>query len=152
MKLTFYGGTGETTGSNYVLESGDTQIMIDCGLHQGSHYAEQQNFEPFAYDPKAIRAVFVTHAHLDHTGRLPSLVHAGFHGTIYSTAPTKDFAELILLDSEHLLAKEAEREHRELLYTTEDIMQARQLWTALRYHAPVAVGPFVVELFDAGER
>jgi metallo-beta-lactamase family protein len=150
MQLTFYGGTGEATGSNYVLESGGTKIMVDCGLHQGSHYAERQNFEPFSYDPKGMSAVFVTHAHLDHTGRLPSLVRSGFHGTIYSTAPTKDFAELILLDSEHLLAKEAEREHRELLYTTEDIMRTRQLWTALRYHDSVTVGPFTVELFDAG--
>ena len=150
MKLTFYGGTGEATGSNYVLESGDSRIMIDCGLHQGSHHDEQQNFEPFAYDPKSISAVFVTHAHLDHTGRLPSLVHAGFRGAIYSTAPTKDFAELILLDSEHLLEKEAAREHKDPLYTTEDVIQTRQLWTALRYHAPVVVGPFSVELFDAG--
>src|SRR5258708_6885897 len=150
MQLTFYGGTGEATGSNYVLESGGTKIMVDCGLHQGNHYAERQNFESFAYEPKSINAVFVTHAHLDHTGRLPSLVRSGFHGTIYSTAPTKDFAELILLDSEHLLAKEAEREHRDLLYTTDDIMRTRELWHSLRYHEPVSVGPFTVELYDAG--
>lgn len=150
MKLTFYGGVGEVTGSNYLLESGGTKIMVDCGLHQGSHYAEKQNFEPFPYDPKEITAVFITHSHLDHTGRLPSLVRAGFKGTIYSTAATKDFSELMLLDSEHILAREAERERREPLYGTEDIMQARQLWQGLRYHDPVAVGPFTIELFDAG--
>ena len=80
MQLTFYGGTGEATGSNYILESGGTKIMIDCGLHQGSHYADRENFDPFAYDPKRVTAVFITHSHLDHIGRLPSLVLAGFQG------------------------------------------------------------------------
>src|SRR5579864_348496 len=141
MKLTFYGGVGEVTGSNYLLESGGTKIMVDCGLHQGSHYADRQNFEPFPYQPDEIAAVFVTHSHLDHTGRLPSLVRAGFKGTIYSTAATKDFSELMLLDSEHILSKESDREHRAPLYTTEDIIQARQHWEGLRYHAPVVVGP-----------
>ncbi|MGC9968288.1 MAG: MBL fold metallo-hydrolase [Minisyncoccia bacterium] len=150
MKLTFYGGVGEVTGANYFLESGGTNIMVDCGLHQGSHYAERQNFEPFPYDAKEISAVFITHSHLDHTGRLPSLIRAGFKGTIYSTPATKDFAEFMLLDSEHLLEKEAERERRPVLYTTEDIVQARQHWQGLQYHSPVTVGPFTVELFDAG--
>lgn len=150
MKLTFCGGVGEVTGSNYLLESGGTKIMVDCGLHQGSHYAERQNFEPFSYNPSEISAVFITHSHLDHTGRLPSLVRRGFKGTVYSTAATKDFAELMLLDSEHLLEQESEREKRPPLYTTEDIMQLRQRWEGLRYHAPVEVGPFTVELFDAG--
>ena len=109
MQLTFHGGTGEATGSNYILESNGTKIMIDCGLHQGGHYADRENFEPFAYDPKTVSAVFITHSHLDHIGRLPSLVLAGFKGTIYSTHATRDFAELMLADSEHLLAKEAER-------------------------------------------
>src|SRR5579862_7290824 len=98
MKLTFYGGTGEATGANYVLESAGTKIMVDCGLHQGSHFAEKENFEPFPYDVASISAVFITHSHLDHIGRLPSLVRAGFKGTIYSTSATKDFAELMLLD------------------------------------------------------
>ncbi|HVO28453.1 MAG TPA: MBL fold metallo-hydrolase [Candidatus Paceibacterota bacterium] len=150
MKLIFFGGTGEATGSNYVLESGGMKIMVDCGLHQGSHYAERENFEPFPYDARSITAVFVTHSHLDHIGRLPSLVRAGFEGKIYSTGATKDFAELMLLDSEHLLAREAEREARPPLYTTEDIMHVRRLWDGVPYHRPVDVGPFHVELFDAG--
>lgn len=150
MKLTFCGGVGEVTGANYLLESGGTKIMVDCGLHQGSHYAERQNFEPFPYNPSEISAVFVTHSHLDHTGRLPSLIRSGFKGKVYSTAATKDFAELMLLDSERILEKESEREKRAPLYTTEDIIQLREHWEGLRYHAPVEVGPFVVELFDAG--
>ena len=150
MKLSFYGGVGEATGANYVLESGGARIMVDCGLHQGSHYAERQNFDPFPYDAKSIAAVFITHSHLDHIGRLPSLVRAGFKGTIYSTGATKDFAELMLLDSQHLLAQEAEREHKPPLYTDEDIMNVLRMWQGLRYHEPVAAGPFTAELFDAG--
>ena len=150
MQLTFYGGTGEATGSNYILESGGTKIMIDCGLHQGSHYADRENFEKFAYDPKEVSAVFITHSHLDHIGRLPSLVLAGFKGTIFSTHATRDFAELMLEDSEHLLAKEAEREARPLLYRDSDIPKVTGLWKGLKYHEPVEVGPFKVELYDAG--
>jgi metallo-beta-lactamase family protein len=150
MKLTFYGGTGEATGANYVLESNGTKIMVDCGLHQGSHYAETENFEPFAYDPKEVAAVFVTHSHLDHIGRLPSLVKAGFRGMIYSTTATQDFAELMLLDSEHLLAAEAEREAKPPLYNAGDIPKVTALWKGLHYHAPIQIGPFKVELYDAG--
>lgn len=150
MKLTFYGGVGETTGANYVLESNGVRIMIDCGLHQGSHYAERQNFERFPYDAKGISAVFITHSHLDHIGRLPSLVRAGFVGMIYSTTATKDFSELMLLDSEHILTKEAEREKRPPLYTAKDIQAVERAWRGLRYHEPVVIGPFTVDLFDAG--
>jgi metallo-beta-lactamase family protein len=124
--------------------------MIDCGLHQGSHYADRENFEPFPYDVKSVAAVFITHSHLDHIGRLPSLVRAGFAGKIYSTGATKDFAELMLLDSEHLLAKEAEREARPPLYNTEDVEHVRRLWEGLQYHQAISVGPFNIELFDAG--
>src|SRR3989338_10495879 len=109
MKLTFYGGAGSVTGANYLFESKQgTRILVDCGLYQESHYAERRNFEPFPYDPKSIQATFITHAHIDHIGRIPQLVKNGFSGAIYSTPPTKDFAELLLLDSEHILSKESE--------------------------------------------
>src|SRR6185369_365424 len=127
-----------------------TKIMIDCGLHQGSHYASKENFEPFPYDPKEIAAVFISHAHLDHIGRLPSLVKAGFAGKIYSTSATKDFAELMLLDSEHILFKEAEREHKPPLYNAEDIQHTMALWHRLAYHQSFTVGDFMIEPFDAG--
>jgi metallo-beta-lactamase family protein len=150
MQLSFYGATGEATGANYILESNGKKIMVDCGLHQGSHYAERENFEPFAYDVKSISAVFISHSHLDHIGRLPSLVKAGFKGTIYSTSATRDFAELMLIDSEHLLAKEADREHRPPLYTEGDIAETMNYWKGLNYHQPVDVDGFHIELFDAG--
>lgn len=150
MELTFYGGAGEVTGANYVLESSGLKIMIDCGLHQGSHYAERQNFGPFPYRPKDITAVFVTHPHLDHIGRLPKLFKDGFRGMIYSTRATKDFAELLLLDSEHILSKEAQREKKPPLYTVSDIEEVMKIWHGFNYHTPIVVGNLKAEFFDAG--
>ena len=150
MKLTFHGGAGSVTGANYLLESGGYKILIDCGLQQGSHFAEKQNFEPFPYDAASINALCITHAHIDHIGRIPKLWKAGFRGKVFSTPPTKDFAELLLLDSEHILAKEAEREGHEPLYTTEDINEVMKIWHKIPYHEPVVVGPFRMTFFDAG--
>ena len=92
MKLTFNGGVGEVTGANYLLESGTKKILIDCGLHQGSHFSDQLNWESFPYNPAEIDAVVITHTHIDHTGLLPKLVRDGFKGRVISTEPTKDFA------------------------------------------------------------
>jgi len=150
MKLTFFGAAGEVTGSNYLLESGEDRILIDCGLHQGGNYAERKNFEAFPYDPKSISAVFVTHAHLDHTGRIPQLLKYGFRGTIYSTSATKDFAELMLLDSEHILRKEAEREGKPPLYITSDIDETIRIWHGIDYHKKFMAGNFEIEFLDAG--
>ena len=150
MKLYFHGGTGTVTGANYLLESGGERILIDCGLHQGGHFAEKQNFDKFPFDPKTVKAVFITHAHLDHTGRLPKLYAEGFRGQIFSTPPTRDLGELILLDSEHILSKEAEREKRESFFTVENVKAVMELWRAVPYHEPFTVGPFKIEFYDAG--
>jgi metallo-beta-lactamase family protein len=150
MKITFYGAARTVTGANYLLEEGETKILVDCGLNQGPTYCEDLNFEPFKYDPKNIQAVFISHAHIDHIGRLPSLVKAGFAGTIYSTPPTKDFAELLLLDSEHLLAEEAAKRHKPPLYESPDILNVMAHWQKRKYHESVKVGPFEVEFYDAG--
>lgn len=138
------------TGSNYLLESGKTKILVDCGLHQGSSYCEAHNFEKFGFNPKEIDAVFITHAHIDHTGRIPQLYRAGFKGIIYSTPPTKDFAELLLLDSEHILRQEAERKHRPSIYDIPDVIEAMRLWQKLPYHQKITIGDFEIELYDAG--
>ncbi|HUY69605.1 MAG TPA: MBL fold metallo-hydrolase [Candidatus Tyrphobacter sp.] len=150
MKLTFFGGAGTVTGANYLLSSGETKILIDCGLNQGGHYAERLNFGTFEYDPKEIKAVFVTHAHIDHTGRLPKLYKEGFRGEIYSTAPTKDFAQALLYDSEDILAREAKRESLEPLYTKENVDQVLTLWQTAEYGKSFKVGPFKITLHDAG--
>ncbi len=150
MKLTFCGAVGQVTGSCYLLESGGHRILVDCGLFQGTNMAEKENYAPFPFDPKGIEAVFVTHAHLDHTGRLPKLQREGFVGTVYSTPPTKDCAELILLDSENLLCREAERSGHPSLCTVGTVEDVMKLWNTVEYHGSVTQGPFTVTFYDAG--
>ncbi|MEM4648147.1 MAG: MBL fold metallo-hydrolase [Candidatus Pacearchaeota archaeon] len=150
MKLTFYGGAGMVTGANYLLEDEKNKFLIDCGLYQGSNFCEQQNFEPFPYNPQEIDYVFITHAHIDHIGRLPKLYRENFNGKIYSTPPTKDFAEFLLIDSEHLLREEAERLKKENLYDFKDIEGVMKLWQKISYHEKIEIGNFEIEFFDAG--
>jgi metallo-beta-lactamase family protein len=158
MKLTFYGGAGTVSGANYMLEAKGRardaapgiKILVDCGLYQGSNFAERKNFEPFPYDPKEIKAVFITHSHIDHIGLLPKLWKDGFRGKIYSTPPCRDFSELLLIDSEGLLRKEAEREGKPPLYTVSDIDEVMKLWQGIPYHKPVKVGNLEVTLWNAG--
>ncbi|RMD64798.1 MBL fold metallo-hydrolase [Candidatus Parcubacteria bacterium] len=150
MKLHFYGGARSVTGANYLLESHGTKLLIDCGLYQGGRFAERQNFQPFPYAPSEIAAVCITHAHIDHTGRIPKLYHNGFRGTVYSTPPTRNFAEYLLLDSEHLLEREAERQRKKLLYSVEDVKDVMSLWQSVHYHEPFRVGPFRITFYDAG--
>ncbi len=150
MKLTFYGGAGTVTGANYLLETGGKKILVDCGLEQGEEFASETNLRPFSYDPAEIDAVFVTHAHIDHVGRIPQLVKAGFRGMIVSTPPTKEIAELLLLDSEHVLGKEADLKGIPHLYTEDDVKEAMMYWQTARYHAPLSLGDVAVEFYDAG--
>jgi metallo-beta-lactamase family protein len=109
MKLYFYGGAGIVTGVNYLLETSQSKILIDCGLFQGGRAMEKKNYEAFPYQPKEIDFVLITHAHLDHIGRLPKLIEDGFRGQIFATAPTIDFARLMLEDSQKILYEKAIR-------------------------------------------
>lgn len=150
VKITFYGGARVVTGSNYLLENKEGKILIDCGLFQGSSFCENLNFEKFPYKPEEIDAVFVTHAHIDHTGRLPKLYKHGFRGKIFSTAPTKDFSEYSLIDSEGILNKEAAKKNRAPLYTIDDVNEMMKLWDGIKYHQKIIVKGFEIEFFDAG--
>lgn len=138
------------TGSNYLLEYNNERILIDCGLHQGSRFCERHNWEPFVYDPASISAVFVTHSHIDHIGRLPKLVKDGFQGTVYSTLPARDFSEFLLRDSDHILAKEAEDFKLPILFTEGDVDALMSKWQGIEYHKPIEVGPFKVVFHNAG--
>ncbi len=150
--LYFHSGAGTVTGANFRLVSeAGTQILLDCGMLQGSRVADAKNWEPFAYNPKEIKALFVSHAHIDHVGRIARLVHYGFTGTIYSTAPTKEIGLLLIEDSMGVLEKEREQDKRpEPLYDAQDVQKAASLWKTLDYHEPVHVDDFQIVLRDAG--
>lgn len=150
MKLSFYGGAGEVTGSNFLLEKGDEKILIDCGLFQGDKFAEGKNFEALPYEPARIQAVLVTHAHLDHIGRLPLLVKQGFKGQIVCTKPTRDLISIALLDSQEILASEAREDAHEALYAQEDVLGMEDLIRTVDYEEEFVIGSFRVKFFDAG--
>ncbi|MEK7611926.1 MAG: MBL fold metallo-hydrolase [Patescibacteria group bacterium] len=149
MKLTFHGGAKSVTGANYLLESGGTEILIDCGLEQGGGFCENENWSPFLYDVTRVAAIFPTHAHIDHTGRLPKIVKEGFRGTVYSTAPTREAAQLLLEDSDHILADEAERCKQKVIFEAKDIHTLMALWKTMEYHQSVHVGPFTVTAMNS---
>jgi metallo-beta-lactamase family protein len=106
-KITFFGAAGEVTGSSYLLESGRSRVLVDCGMHQGID-ADRRNGESFPFSPADLDAVILTHAHIDHSGRLPLLVKQGFKGKIWATDPTIDLSAVLLRDTARLTAEEAE--------------------------------------------
>jgi metallo-beta-lactamase family protein len=108
MKLTFLGAAGEVTGSCYLVETGATRFIVDCGMFQGGRDADEKNYADFAFDPRALDFVLLTHAHIDHSGLLPRLCARGFRGAIHATAATIDLLEVMLLDSAHIQEKELE--------------------------------------------
>ncbi|MDO8523267.1 MAG: MBL fold metallo-hydrolase [bacterium] len=150
VKLSFFGAAQEVTGSCFLIEDDKTKVLIDCGLFQSPRFSNTKNREPFPFDPKGIDALFITHAHVDHTGRIPKLIKEGFKGKIYSTYPTRDLAQLMLKDSVGVLAKEAEREKEEILYVEADVDKAMALWEGKNYHDTVSVGDMSFTLYDAG--
>ena len=108
MKLTFWGAAGTVTGSRHLLETGQARYLLDCGLFQGVKVLRRRNWEPFPVHPAGIDAIILSHAHLDHSGYLPRLVRDGFRGPVYCTEPTRDLAEILLLDSAYLQEADAE--------------------------------------------
>jgi metallo-beta-lactamase family protein len=142
-KLTFYGATEGVTGSSYVLETGNKTILLDCGLFQGSREEEKANKEPFQFEVTKIDAVVLSHAHLDHSGRLPKLVADGYSGPLYMTNPTSELLEVMLKDAASLQQRDTEWENKrrrragkaeiEPVYTIEDVEQALSLCDAFGY-------------------
>ncbi len=147
----FYGGAGSVTGSNFLLDTGGTKLLVDCGLTQGEHTCEDTNWNPFPFEPKDISFLLVTHAHIDHVGRIPLLVKRGFHGRILSTDATKAISGPLLLDSMEILLQEARRCNTEVLYTEEDIAAAMRLWEGHSYHQKMPlVDECSVEFLNSG--
>ena len=112
--LYFYGAAGAVTGSNFLLDTGAGKLMIDCGLMQGME--EEKNWEPFPYNASEVSHLIITHAHLDHIGRIPRLVKLGFKGKIISTVATMTLAGSLLLDAMEILGHAAGRAGREELF------------------------------------
>jgi metallo-beta-lactamase family protein len=144
MDITMYGAAQEVTGSCYLVESGTGRLLIDCGMFQGSDRLERLNKIPKSLISKKINAVLLTHGHLDHCGRLPLLVKAGYRGPIYATDATLDIARLIMEDSARIQQDDTDRENRkrhksgqpevEPLYTTDDVERVAKLFHPISYN------------------
>src|SRR6185503_9580457 len=102
ISLQFLGAVGTVTGSQFLVRTGSATVLVDCGMFQGSPEEVSRNRIPFAFDAGELHALLLTHAHLDHCGRIPALVRAGYHGPIISTAATADLAEIVLRDAAKL--------------------------------------------------
>ncbi len=133
-KVGFFGGVDAVTGSNFLFEADGKRILIDCGLFQGDKFADDRNREEFGFDPKSIDVLLVTHAHIDHIGRIPKLVREGFRGKIYSTPPTEELTNIMLHDTTRILQHEAVVDGREPIYTERDVMDTMKLWQSEEYY------------------
>lgn len=133
MKITFVGAAGCVTGSGSFVETEKARFLVDCGMFQGSPALEARNTEAFPFDPKILSHVFVTHAHLDHVGRLPLLVKQGYTGFIYATKPTVELAKLILDDAYEIMHYDHVRHNKPLLYTEEDIATTMAQFKGVEY-------------------
>lgn len=109
MKIQFCGATKTVTGSCHFVDTGSVKFLVDCGAFQGEWELEKLNFEPFPFDPASLDFIFLTHAHFDHCGRLPMLIKQGFKGRIISTQPTRELAEVVLMDAARLQEEEFKR-------------------------------------------
>ncbi len=161
MEIQFLGAAREVTGSCHLVRCGERRLLIDCGLIQGAPADEARNRAPFPFSPGDIDAVVLTHAHLDHSGRLPLLVKAGYRGPIYTHRATRDLCRIMLMDAASLNEKDAEHESRrrlrqgkrpvEPLYSRNDAVRAMLRFKALDYGVEQKILPGVqLRLQDAG--
>ncbi len=161
-KLQFCGAAMEVTGSCHLLVSGNTHLLLDCGLIQGGKERHIRNREPFPFDASRVDACLLTHAHLDHCGRLPLLVKAGFKGRILATRATCELARIVLLDSAKLNEEDAAWKIKRLkkagedyswvtpLFTTEEALRCIERFEPIDYHEEVTIGSVSISLREAG--
>ncbi len=163
IKLTFMGAARGVTGSRYMIETNNTTVLVDCGLYQERKF-QYRNWEPFHCKPKKLEAVFLTHAHLDHSGLLPKLVKDGFQGRVYCTPATADITKIMLIDSAHLQEEDAaykkkrhlregkkRRYPEEPLYTVADAEKTFPLFSTVEYNQTIDIGHGIeATFFDAG--
>ena len=160
-ELQFFGATGEVTGSLYVIRAGAHTVLLECGLIQGSPENEERNREPLPVDVDDVDAIVLSHAHIDHSGRVPRFVKQGYQGPVYVQNATKALCGIMLPDSGYLNEKDAEYENRKRsrrgqqpikpLYTLEDAEKSLQLFQGLAYGETVEVVPgLTLRFHDAG--
>lgn len=160
MEIEFHGAAGEVTGSCHLVKVGGRSILLDCGMVQGDRDADARNAADFPFDPKSIDVLVLSHAHIDHTGRVPLLVKRGFAGPIYTHAATMDLAAILLADTAHIADMDARDANRDLapgqkpaqpLYTQADVDAAMKRMQPLAYDRPHDILRGVrVTLRDAG--
>lgn len=161
MKIKFCGAVNSVTGSCHLVTAGEHQILLDCGMYQGGKKEEEANLEPFPFDVRKIECVVLSHAHVDHCGRLPLLVKQGFSGPIYCTDATADLLEVMLPDCAHIQQKEAEWATKkaarkglpevEPMYTMEDANAALKLVVPVLYDTLFNINEQMQAVFnDAG--
>jgi metallo-beta-lactamase family protein len=159
-RLTFLGAARTVTGSQYVVEAGGERVMIDCGMFQGSKELRQRNWAPAVYEPASVRALVLTHTHIDHIGRVPRLVKDGFGGPIYCTPATRELAEVLLRDAAYLQQEDAGYFNRKKLtrhepalplYDEADVERALRLFETVPLAEERALPPaFSFHYRDAG--
>jgi metallo-beta-lactamase family protein len=160
MQVHFHGAAGEVTGSMHLVEAAGKRVLLDCGLIQGSREAEARNAEPFPFDPATVDAVVLSHAHIDHIGRLPLLVKRGFRGAIHTQAASAELLPIMLLDAASLQEAEAGRANRHRrggepealpLFSEDDVHATMRQAKPLPYDERTTILPGVdIALRDAG--
>ena len=161
MKITFLGAAKTVTGSNFLVEAAGKKFLVDCGMYQGSAEEEYENEAPFAFNPAEIDFMLLTHAHIDHSGRIPKLYNEGFRNPIYAHKATCDLCSIMLPDSGHIQEMEIEWRNRKRerkgekplppLYTAEDAVRSLELFVPVNYDEIIEVSPDIhVRYSDAG--
>ena len=161
MKITFLGATRTVTGSNFLVEAAGKKFLVDCGMWQGKAEIEMQNVEEFAFNPSEIDFMLLTHAHIDHSGRIPKLYNEGFRNKIYAHKATCDLCTLMLPDSGHIQEMENEWKNRKRvrkgekeippLYTAEDAVHSLEIFEPIQYDEIIEITPEIhVRFNDAG--
>lgn len=161
MKISFFGAAGTVTGSCHMVDTGKVKFLVDCGMFQGRLTEQISNYEDFPFNINEIDFVILTHAHIDHSGRLPKLYKAGYTGPIYATNATVDLCGIMLADSGHIQEKEIEwvnrkrlragKEPTEPMYTAQDGLDTVKLFKGIDYHEVITPAEDIsFKMIDAG--
>lgn len=160
MQVEFHGAAGEVTGSMHLVEAAGRRILLDCGMLQGGRALEARNFDPFPFDPAALDALVLSHAHIDHIGRVPRLVAQGYRGPVFLQRASADLLPVMLDDAASLAESDAARANRHRdqeppqhppLFTREDVARVLPLLRPIDYGVRTAIAPGVeIVLRDAG--